>query len=235
MTEIGLAQSAPQQAGVTSPSCHDARAMFAPALVHIVDPDRGARGELSQLLAAARIVTQGYCSIGELLGAAPLDRPGCLVVDSRVPLISLLELGDQLWSDGPRHPILVMASRVDVATAARVMKSGVTDLLEKPLKEQAALDSVGAALDLDLVRRQDATRLAELRSRFATLSRRERQVLALVTAGRLNKQVAWDLGLSEITVKVHRGHAMRKMGARTLVDLVRMVDAIAGRTCLLPS
>ena len=105
-----------------------------------------------------------------------------------------------------------MASRVDVATAVRAMKSGVTDLLEKPFREQEVLGAVSAALNLDMLRRQAASRLSELRTRFATLSNRERQVLALVTAGLLNKQVAGDLGLSEITVKVHRGHAMRKNG-----------------------
>ncbi|HEY0628403.1 MAG TPA: LuxR C-terminal-related transcriptional regulator [Sphingomicrobium sp.] len=231
MTQTFFAQHAPSPQAAISMASSAAQESDAPALVHIVDPDKGARQALSGVLRAARLFTQGYASLGELLAASPLDRPGCLIIDSGVPLVSLLELGDQLWKDAPQHPIVIMGQRLDVSMVVRAMKSGVTDLLQKPLKEQEALDAVEAALCLDFARRQKAMRLAEIRARFSTLSNRERQVLTLVTAGRLNKQVAWDLGLSEITVKVHRGRAMRKMGARTLVDLVRMADAINSANC----
>ena len=231
MTQTFFAQHEPSPQAAISMASSAAQESDAPALVHIVDPDKGARQALSGVLRAARLFTRGYASLGELLAASPLDRPGCLIIDSGVPLVSLLELGDQLWKDAPQHPIVIMGQRLDVSMAVRAMKSGVTDLLQKPLKEQEALDAVEAALCLDFARRQKAMRLAEIRARFSTLSNRERQVLTLVTAGRLNKQVAWDLGLSEITVKVHRGRAMRKMGARTLVDLVRMADAMGFNSC----
>jgi FixJ family two-component response regulator len=124
------------------------------------------------------------------------------------------------------------AYKAEVALAVRAMKAGVVDVLEKPFSKHELISAVLAALEIDRRWRSNAGRLAELRARFVTLSSRERQVMALVTAGKMNKQVAGDLGLSEITVKAHRGAAMRKMGARSLADLVRMADAIEELTIL---
>lgn len=189
------------------------------AVVHIVDIDADAQLLLSGWLAAAGIECRNYAQLDAFLDAPCAELPGCLVIDAE-PL-SGVALGPNA-----KLPMVVTAHDPDIATAVRAMKTGAIDFLEKPLREQEILRAIRAAIEVDHQQRTLASRNAALLARFATLSRRERQVMALVTAGRLNKQVGGDLGLSEITVKAHRGAAMRKMAARSLADLVRMADAL---------
>ena len=196
------------------------------SVVHVVDFDDELRSILANLFASVGLETRSYRDFGDFEQAARPDVPACLVVDAGLAAARGAGLQAQLQPLGGRVPVVVTASRPDVPMAVDAMKAGAVDFLPKPFREQDILQAVGAALAADRDRRQSRSRHAELRARFETLSRREREVMALVTAGRLNKQVAGDLGLCEITVKVHRGSAMRKMGARTLVDLVRMADAL---------
>jgi FixJ family two-component response regulator len=148
------------------------------------------------------------------------------VLDVRLPGQSGLDFQQQL-ADGGRHiPVIMMTGHGDIPMSVRAMKAGAVDFLPKPFRDQEMLDAVTLAIERDQARRVADKDSNELRTRFETLSARERQVMTLVTAGKMNKQVAGDLNLSEITVKIHRGSAMRKMGARTLADLVRMAEAL---------
>lgn len=196
----------------------------AAALVHLVDMDPGTREALARLLAAEGLESRGHEDISDFLAAVRPDVPACLVVDVRPPTLDSLELATRLQEAA--MPVIVTARRPDVFTVVAALKAGAVEFLERPFLDRDLLQAVTTALDADRSRRTSEARRAEVRERFARLTRREREVMALVTAGRLNKQVAGDLGLSEITVKVHRGSVMRKMGARTLVDLVRMADTI---------
>lgn len=197
------------------------------AIVHVVGFDEDMQGPMCDLFACVGMATKTYADVGAFVRGDLPDIPGCLLVHARVPLIRGLEF--LVHFERPREglPIVVVADRSDVRTAVFAMKAGAVDFLEKPLRDQDVLDAIGAAIRIDQERRHAETLRAELKTRFARLTPRERQVMALVTQGLLNKQVAGDLGLSEITVKVHRGAAMRKMGARTLAELVRMADALA--------
>jgi FixJ family two-component response regulator len=196
------------------------------SLVHVVDFDDAVQRPLCGWLAAAGIGSRTYSSLGALLNARDVDLPGCVVIDAELWSVSGLELGAILQPLGIRHPIVVTAYHAEVAVAVRAMKTGAIDFVEKPLREPEILKAVQAAIEVDCEQRRAAARKAQVQARFATLSPREKQVMGLVTAGKLNKQVAGDLGLSEITVKAHRGAAVRKMGARSLADLVRMADVI---------
>jgi FixJ family two-component response regulator len=183
-------------------------------VVYIIDACAEAE-ILRAWLAAADIEVQ-TCSRRALTDVEHAGRAGCLIVDAHSIPPSCL----------PGYPIIMIAEYADIGTAVRALKGGALDFVEKPLREHEIVAAVLGAIDYDRQRRSIASRHAEWRARFATLSPRERQVMALVTAGQLNKQVAGHLGLSEITVKAHRGAAMRKMAARTLADLVRMADAL---------
>lgn len=195
-------------------------------LVHVVDFDDATRRPLCGWLAAAGIGSRTYPSLAALLNAHPADVPGCVIIDAELWAVSGLELRSILQPLGIQHPIVVTAYHAEVAMAVRAMKTGAIDFVEKPLREHEILAAVQAAIEVDCEQRRAASRRAQVQARFATLSPREKQVMALVTAGKLNKQVGGDLGLSEITVKAHRGAAVRKMGARSLADLVRMADMI---------
>lgn len=199
------------------------------AVVYIADVDHHAQQRLASWLIAAGIETQTYSDLDAMLENLDAKRAGCVVIDADCLARSGLELAGIALS--VRRPIVVTAHRADVATAVKALKTGAIDFVEKPLGKQEIVDAICVAIEADRRQRAAASRFADVRARFATLSRRERQVMALVTAGRLNKQVGGDLGLSEITVKAHRGAAMRKMGARTLADLVRMADAIGEELC----
>lgn len=211
------------------------------ALVHVVEVDDSVRLPLSRWLAAAGMETRMYGSPGEFLSKHCAELSGCLVIDAKPLNMSGLEPQTILSSLVTRCPIVVTARQADVGMAVRAMKTGAIDFVEKPLREGEIVAAVCAAVDIDRRQRLVASRYAELHARFATLSPRERQVMALVTAGKLNKQVGADLGLSEITIKAHRGAAMRKMSAQSLADLVRMADAIgdalvrAGNDCSTPA
>ena len=196
------------------------------ASVHIVDDDESVRRALDSLFRSVGLETRMYGSAGEFLAAGAVERHGCIVLDVRLPGISGLDFQEQLAGLGVRLPVVLITGHGDIPMSVRAMKAGAVDFLAKPFRDQDMLDAVTAAIDRDRTRRAADDGAALVRDRFATLSPREQQVMMLVTAGKMNKQVAGDLGLSEITVKIHRGAAMRKMGARTLADLVRMADAL---------
>ncbi|MDH2385514.1 response regulator transcription factor [Bradyrhizobium sp. CER78] len=195
-------------------------------VVHIVDDDESQRLGLDSLLRSVGLTARTYGTTHEFLKADRLDGPGCIVLDVRLPGISGLDFQEELASLGIRLPVVLMTGHGDIPMSVRAMKAGAVDFLSKPFREQDMIDAVTLALNRDRLRRARETQSVAVLDRHATLSPREREVMALVTAGKLNKQIAAELGLSEVTVKIHRGAAMRKMGARSLADLVRMADAL---------
>lgn len=201
-----------------------------PATVHLVDIEAGMADRIAALLATVGIETRSHANVGALVNAKLPDVPGCIVIHARLALIGALEFLAQLPRARAGLPMIAAAERADVRTAVLAMKAGAIDFLEKTLRDHELLEAVSGAIRADRARRQAEAHHVELRERFLKLTPRERQVMALVAQGRLNKQVAGDLGLSEVTIKVHRASAMRKMGARTLADLVRMADAVADRS-----
>jgi FixJ family two-component response regulator len=170
--------------------------------------------------------TRTYGTAHEFLDANRADNPGCVVIDIRLPDMNGLEFQARLVQLGVGLPVVMMTGYGDIPMSVRAMKRGAVDFLAKPFHDQDMLDAVTSAIERDRQRRKEAENLSRVRHRYETLSAREREVMLLVTSGKMNKQVAGDLGISEITVKIHRGAAMRKMGARTLPDLVRMVEAL---------
>ncbi len=195
-------------------------------IVHVIDDDASLRDALDSLFRSTGLFTKLYGSVGAFMDAPLQDAPGCLVVDVRLPGMSGLDFQEHLAELGVFLPIVLMTGHGDIPMSVRAMKAGAVDFLAKPFRDQEMLDAVSAALERDRARRIAAEKSDALRTAYATLSPRERQVMALVAAGKMNKQVAGDLNLSEITVKIHRGSAMRKMGAKTLADLVRMAEAL---------
>jgi FixJ family two-component response regulator len=199
-------------------------------VVHIIDDDASLRSALDSLFRSTGLATRTYESVAAFTQAPPLqDAPGCLVLDVRLPGMSGLDFQQNLEGMGIRLPVILMTGHGDIPMTVRAMKAGAIDFLAKPFRDQEMLDAVAAALEVDRSRRADGSKIDALRALYNTLSPRERQVMALVTAGKLNKQVAGDLDLSEITVKIHRGSAMRKMEARSLADLVRMAEILGVR------
>jgi len=197
------------------------------AIVHIIEDDASLRDALGSLFRSTGLAARLYDSVSAFMAAgAPAGDPACLVLDVRLPGTSGLDFLQRLEELGIRLPAVLMTGHGDIPMSVRAMKAGAVDFLTKPFRDQEMLDAVAVALERDMQRRVDDGKLDGLRALYATLSQRERQVMALVSAGLLNKQVAGELELSEITVKIHRGSAMRKMGARTLPDLVRMTEAL---------
>lgn len=192
----------------------------------IVDDDDSLRAALDSLFRSVGIETRQFSSAAAFLSEPHPEGPACLVLDVRLPGANGLDFQDQLIEMGVPIPIVFMTGHADVPMSVRAMKAGAVDFLAKPFRDQDMLDAVGSALERDRVRRVELSKADTIRTRFATLSPREQQVMTLVSAGKLNKQVAGDLDLSEITVKIHRGSAMRKMGAKSLADLVRMAEAL---------
>jgi FixJ family two-component response regulator len=195
-------------------------------VVHVVDDDASVRGALEELFGSVGLAVQTYPTAGDFLNAPRVDGPSCIVIDIRLPDTNGLEFQARLKELGVRVPVVMMTGYGDIPMSVRAMKRGAVDFLPKPFNDQDMLDAVMAAIARDRQRRAADGDSARLQERLETLSPREKQVMLLVTAGKMNKQVAGDLGISEITVKIHRGAAMRKMGARTLADLVRMADAL---------
>jgi FixJ family two-component response regulator len=196
------------------------------AVVYIVEDDESLRSALDSLLQSIGHKTEVFGSVREFLEARRIDAPGCIVLDVRLPGVSGLDLQSKLADLEIRLPVILMTGHGDIPMTVRAMKAGAVDFLAKPFRDQDMIDAVSTAIERDRQRRDADSEVAEIRDRFATLSPREQQVMALVTAGKMNKQVAGALGLSEITVKIHRGAAMRKMGARTLADLVRLAEVL---------
>jgi FixJ family two-component response regulator len=199
------------------------------AVVHIVDDDASMRGALEDLFESVGLDTRIYATAGEFLAVTFVDKPGCIVIDVRLPDMNGLDFYTELIQLGVRMPVIMITGYGDISMSVRAMKRGAVDFLPKPFRDQDMLDAVVTAIERDRRRRTVDGDVSRMRQRFGTLTPREQQVMLLVTAGKMNKQVAGDLGISEITVKVHRGAAMRKMGARTLADLVRMAEVVRPR------
>jgi FixJ family two-component response regulator len=199
------------------------------AIVHIVDDDVSLAESLGSLFRSVGLESRTYGSTAAFLDADIPDTPGCLVLDVRLPGVSGLDFQGQMADLGVRLPVVLMTGHGDIPMSVRGMKAGAVDFLPKPFRDQDMLDAVAAGIARDGARRAAEGDLNRVRDLYATLSPREQQVMALVTAGKLNKQVAGDLNLSEITVKIHRGSAMRKMQARSLADLVRMAETLGLR------
>jgi FixJ family two-component response regulator len=187
-------------------------------IVHVVDDDVSMRGALEGLFDSVGLATQTYGAAGEFLAAPLADRPGCIVIDIRLPDMNGMDFQNQLTKMGVRLPVVMMTGHGDIPMSVRAMKGGAVDFLPKPFHDQDMLDAVMAAIERDRQRRAIDHDVSQLQQRFATLSPREQQVMLLVISGKMNKQVAGDLGISEVTVKIHRGAVMRKMGARSLAD-----------------
>lgn len=194
--------------------------------VVILDDDPQLRGAMSTLFRSVGYETIVFGTAAELLAADMPDGPSCLVVDVRMPGMSGFEFHAQLTQRGEKTPIIFMTGHGDIPMGVRAMKNGAVDFLPKPFREEEMLDAVSAAIAQDRERRSRSGELAAVQHRYDSLTMREKQVLALVTSGLMNKQVAGELGLSEITVKLHRGTMMKKMGLRTLADLVRVTEAL---------
>lgn len=194
--------------------------------VHIVDDDAALREALDSLFRSVGLETRLFANAQAFFDSGLAHEAGCLVLDVRLPGLSGLDFQDKLASADVRMPVVLMTGHGDIPMSVRGMKAGAVDFLTKPFRDQDMLDAVAAALERDAASRAQQGDISGLRTRFEALSAREKQVMARVASGLMNKQVAHQLGLSEITVKIHRGNLMRKMEARSLADLVRMAEAL---------
>ncbi|SHG95585.1 response regulator transcription factor [Bradyrhizobium erythrophlei] len=198
-------------------------------IVYVVDDDCLIRGMLSSLFRSVGLQVRLFESARELLQSELDDAPSCLVLDIRMPGLSGFDLQAELAKSNIRIPIIFLTGHGDVSTSVRAMKAGAVDFLTKPFREQDMLDAVATALERDQKRSNEERSHSDLQDRFALLSDRERQVMALVTGGLMNKQVASKIGIAQQTVKLHRGNLTRKMRAKSLADLVLMAENLGIR------
>lgn len=203
--------------------------MTAPPLIHIVDDDDSLRGAMQRLLMAAGYRVKAYASAGEFLLDPPGEAPGCLLLDLHMPGPSGLDLQQALARHGVRLPVIFLTGHGDLATGIRAMKAGAVDFLTKPVERELLLAAITRALEADAARSAARGAEAELQARFAQLTAREREVLELVVAGRLNKQIADVLGIAERTVKAQRAQVMAKLGAANAAELGRIAAQLRGR------
>lgn len=200
------------------------------SVVFVIDDDPHMRDSLVGLLRSIRQRVESFESTEAFLHSTLPDLPACLVLDVRLPGRSGLELQRAMARSGNRLPIVFITGHGDIPMSVTAMKAGAIEFLTKPFRDQDLLDAIQRGIAVDRERRSASAEVAGIRARFDTLSPREREVMALVTAGLLNKQIAAELGLSEITVKIHRGHVMRKMQAKSLPELVRFADKLSADT-----
>ena len=195
-------------------------------IVFVVDDDASMRQALARLLQSVQLRVEVFASPQEFLQSERPNVPSCLVLDVRLPGLSGLDFQAELAKADVRIPIVFITGHGDIPMSVRAMKAGAVDFLAKPFRDQDLLDAVTAAVQRDQKRREHENAMTDLRAHFSSLTPREREIMALVASGLMSKQIAAEVGLSEITVKVHRSHLMKKMGARSVADLVRMAEAL---------
>lgn len=195
-------------------------------VVLVIDDDPSLREALSSLFRSVGLRVEVFASAPELLRKKLPEAASCLVLDIRLPKRSGLEFQTELANANIQIPIIFITAHGDIPMSVKAMKAGAVDFLTKPFRDQDLLDAIQVGIERDRQRRKDDAAQGALQEKFEVLTPRERQILALVATGRLNKQIAGEMGVSEITVKVHRGQVMRKMGARSVADLVRMADRL---------
>jgi FixJ family two-component response regulator len=199
-------------------------------MVFVVDDDASVRDALADLISSVGLRVESFASAQEFLSSKRPDTPSCIVLDVRLPGQSGLEFQRTLMKSGILLPVIFVSGHGDISMSVEAIKAGAIDFLTKPLHEQKLLDAIQAGIERDRTRRADERNTTQLRERFNSLTPREREVFAIVVTGRQNKQIAADLKLSEMTIKIHRGTMMRKMGAKSLVELVRMSDTLKAFT-----
>jgi FixJ family two-component response regulator len=200
------------------------------AIVFVVDDDDTVRESLDRLIRSAKFTVQTFASATQFLQSARPDIPSCLVLDVKLPGLGGLDLQQRLAESNSAIPIVFITGHGDIPMTVRAIKAGAVEFLTKPFRDQDLLDAIAQAIKLDQANRQWNTEIANLRERYESLTPREREVMQLVVAGLLNKQIAAELGTSEITIKVHRGQVMQKMRANSLADLVRIAEKLSTRT-----
>ena len=196
------------------------------SIVYVVDDDSSVREAIKSLIRSVGLRVETFGTAQEFLKSARPDAPGCVVLDVRLPGLSGLDLQRELAANGINLPVIFITGHGDIPMSVRAMKAGALEFLTKPFRDQDLLDAIQQALERDRGARQQRLETAELRERFDSLTAREREVMGLVVSGLLNKQIAGELGTSEVTIKIHRSQVMKKMGAGSLAELVRMTEKL---------